>query len=94
MVEEMKPLRPLVLVIKQFLAQRNLNEVFTGGLGSYGILLMVYSFLQVGCDFTLSLLVLLLHCPCSFFPCSPQPPPPPSCTRGNCVARTSTWVSC
>lgn len=46
-MDEFKPLRPLTLVIKQFLAQRGLNEVYTGGLGSYAIMLMVLSFLQM-----------------------------------------------
>lgn len=40
------PLRPLTLVIKQFLAQRGMNEVYTGGLGSYAVLLMTMNFLQ------------------------------------------------
>lgn len=37
----------LVLVLKQFLLQRDLNEVFTGGIGSYSLFLMAVSFLQV-----------------------------------------------
>ncbi|XP_043101384.1 terminal nucleotidyltransferase 4B [Puntigrus tetrazona] len=37
----------LVLVLKQFLLQRELNEVFTGGIGSYSLFLMVVSFLQM-----------------------------------------------
>ena len=40
-------LRPLTLVVKQLLALRCLNEVYTGGVGSYAILLMIMSFLQV-----------------------------------------------
>ena len=36
----------LVLVIKQFLYQRTLNEVYTGGIGSYSLILLVVSFLQ------------------------------------------------
>ena len=40
-------LPPLVLVLKQFLLQRDLNEVFTGGISSYSLILMVISFLQV-----------------------------------------------
>ena len=36
----------LVLVIKQFLYQRTLNEVYTGGIGSYSVILLVVSFLQ------------------------------------------------
>ncbi|XP_028811985.1 terminal nucleotidyltransferase 4B [Denticeps clupeoides] len=37
----------LVLVLKHFLLQRDLNEVFTGGIGSYSLFLMVVSFLQM-----------------------------------------------
>lgn len=38
----------LILVLKQFLLQRDLNEVFTGGISSYSLILMAISFLQVG----------------------------------------------
>lgn len=37
----------LVFVLKQFLLQRSLNEVWTGGLSSYALILMCVSFLQV-----------------------------------------------
>ncbi|KAG7092965.1 hypothetical protein E1B28_009266 [Marasmius oreades] len=40
-------LRSLVLVAKMFLAQRGMNEVYTGGLGSYSIVCLVISFLQM-----------------------------------------------
>ena len=44
----------LVMIIKQFLYQRNLNEVYTGGIGSYSLILLIVSFLQhnprVGAD--------------------------------------------
>ena len=43
-------LKPLVLVVKAFLSQRAMNEVFSGGLGSYSIVCMALSFLQVRCD--------------------------------------------
>eukprot|EP00045_Choanoeca_perplexa_P008929 m.84216 g.84216 ORF g.84216 m.84216 type:complete len:382 (-) comp14680_c0_seq16:46-1191(-) len=46
-MKEMPAIRPLVLFLKQFLMERSLNEVFTGGLGSYAIFLMVLSFLQL-----------------------------------------------
>jgi len=36
----------LALVIKQFVYQRNLSEVYTGGIGSYSLILLVVSFLQ------------------------------------------------
>ncbi|KAG5370021.1 Poly(A) RNA polymerase protein 1 [Yarrowia sp. C11] len=41
----MPALRPLVLIVKQFLSSRRLNEVFTGGLGGFSVICMVYSFL-------------------------------------------------
>ncbi|XP_053253517.1 terminal nucleotidyltransferase 4A isoform X2 [Podarcis raffonei] len=37
----------LILVLKQFLLQRDLNEVFTGGISSYSLILMAVSFLQL-----------------------------------------------
>lgn len=40
------PLRPLVLVIKAFLKEACLNEVFTGGLSSFSLTLMVLAHLQ------------------------------------------------
>ena len=47
LVAEFPHLPRLVMVLKQFLLQRELNEVFTGGVSSYGVILMVVSFLQV-----------------------------------------------
>lgn len=40
------PLRPLVLVLKEFLRERRLNETFAGGIGSFLIVILVLSFLQ------------------------------------------------
>jgi non-canonical poly(A) RNA polymerase PAPD5/7 len=40
-------LRPLVMVLKCFLQQRRLNEVFSGGIGSYCLILMVVSHFQM-----------------------------------------------
>jgi non-canonical poly(A) RNA polymerase PAPD5/7 len=40
-------LRPLTLLLKQFLDMRGLNEVYTGGLGSYAVTCLVLSFLQI-----------------------------------------------
>lgn len=40
-------LRSLVFIIKAFLSQRSMNEVFTGGLGSYSIVCLAVSFLQM-----------------------------------------------
>lgn len=42
--------RSLTMMVKMFLNQRGLNEVFTGGLGSYAIMCMVISFIQVRGD--------------------------------------------
>lgn len=46
-VKELPALRPLVLVVKSFLSQRSMNEVYTGGLGSYSIVCLIISFLQL-----------------------------------------------
>ena len=46
-IEKYPALRPLLLVVKCFLKQRNLNEVYSGGLGSYTLLLLVVSHLQM-----------------------------------------------
>jgi len=46
-MKEFSCLPKLVLVLKQFLYQRALNEVFTGGISSYSLILMVISFLQL-----------------------------------------------
>lgn len=40
-------LREIVLIVKQFLAARKLNNVHVGGLGGYSIICLVYSFLQL-----------------------------------------------
>jgi non-canonical poly(A) RNA polymerase PAPD5/7 len=40
-------LRPLILIVKSYLSQRGMNEVYKGGLGSYSIICLVISFLQV-----------------------------------------------
>lgn len=44
---EMPALRALVFVAKAFLSQRSMNEVFSGGLGSYSIVCLAVSFLQM-----------------------------------------------
>ncbi|KAF7307898.1 Non-canonical poly(A) RNA polymerase PAPD5 [Mycena kentingensis (nom. inval.)] len=43
----MPALRPLVLLVKTFLAQRRLNNPAVGGLGSYAVVCMCISFLQL-----------------------------------------------
>lgn len=40
------PLRPLSLVLKAFLQQRELNEVYTGGVGSYAMVVMLIAHLR------------------------------------------------
>ncbi len=40
-------LREIVLIVKQFLSARKLNNVHVGGLGGYSIICLVYSFLQL-----------------------------------------------
>jgi DNA polymerase sigma len=47
LLKQLPALQSLVMVIKLFLSQRSLNEVYTGGLGSYAIVCMSVSFLQV-----------------------------------------------
>lgn len=45
-MNSMPPLRPLTFVLKYFLASRDINRPFTGGIGSYMLQLMIVSFLQ------------------------------------------------
>jgi len=46
-MQEFPALPFLVMVLKQFLYQRDMNDVYTGGLGSYSLILMIVSFFQV-----------------------------------------------
>jgi non-canonical poly(A) RNA polymerase PAPD5/7 len=46
-VSKLPPLRPLCLILKVFLQQRELNEVYSGGIGSYALLAMLIAFLKV-----------------------------------------------
>ncbi|KAM1101208.1 hypothetical protein ACFX2B_007517 [Malus domestica] len=46
-VSKWPPLRPLCLILKVFLQQRELNEVYSGGLGSYALLTMIMAMLHV-----------------------------------------------
>jgi non-canonical poly(A) RNA polymerase PAPD5/7 len=45
-LNSMPPLRPLTIVLKYFLAARDLNEPYSGGVGSYLLQLLIVSFLQ------------------------------------------------
>jgi predicted nucleotidyltransferase len=42
----LQPLQPLLLVLKQFLYNRDLHETYTGGVGSYLLTMTIISFLQ------------------------------------------------
>ncbi|KAH0468145.1 hypothetical protein IEQ34_003178 [Dendrobium chrysotoxum] len=46
-VEKIPPLRHLCLILKVFLQQRELNEVYSGGIGSYALLAMLIAHLQI-----------------------------------------------
>lgn len=41
------PLKPLVTILKLFLLQRSMNEVYTGGLGSFALILSLVAFLKM-----------------------------------------------
>lgn len=43
---DLPALRYLVIVVKQFLARRHLNEVHTGGLGGYAVICLIVSFMK------------------------------------------------
>ena len=66
-MDDFPNLKYLVLVLKQFLLQRDLNEVFTGGISSYSLIYMTISFLQLhpridATDPTANLGILLIEC--------------------------------
>lgn len=46
-IQEFPLLSPLAMVIKQFLVQRQLNEIYYGGINSYSLILMLVSFFQI-----------------------------------------------
>jgi non-canonical poly(A) RNA polymerase PAPD5/7 len=47
LLERWPVMRPLVLVLKVFLTQRELNEVYSGGIGSYTLIVMTAAMLQL-----------------------------------------------
>ncbi|GER43085.1 nucleotidyltransferase family protein [Striga asiatica] len=49
-VSKWPPLRPLCMILKVFLQQRELNEVYTGGIGSYALLSMLIAMLRTHHD--------------------------------------------
>jgi len=58
-MQEFPVLPFLVLVLKQFLSQRDLNDVYTGGLGSYSLILLIVSFFQVEFCYAFDLIVVI-----------------------------------
>lgn len=46
-IQQYPALAKLVLILKQFLTQRQLNEVYYGGISSYSLFLLLVSFLQL-----------------------------------------------
>ena len=46
-MDKMPALKPIVLLVKALLAPRGLNTAATSGLGSYTLICMAVSFLQV-----------------------------------------------
>ncbi|XP_071716223.1 uncharacterized protein [Rutidosis leptorrhynchoides] len=49
-ISKWPPLRPLCLILKVFLQQRELNEVYSGGIGSYALLAMLIAMLRNSLD--------------------------------------------
>lgn len=45
-MEAMPPLKPLTFILKYFLVSRDLNEPYSGGIGSFMLQMMIVSFLQ------------------------------------------------
>ena len=45
-LDNIPPLRPLVFVLKYFMAIRGINEPYSGGMGSFMLQMMIVSFLQ------------------------------------------------
>jgi non-canonical poly(A) RNA polymerase PAPD5/7 len=46
-LDEEPAVKPLALLIKYYLKQFGMNEPYTGGLGSYALIIMIISYLQV-----------------------------------------------
>lgn len=47
MQSQMPAIRPLILITKHLLQQRGMSEVYTGGLGSFSVILLIINFMQV-----------------------------------------------
>lgn len=45
--DRMPAIRPLIMVTKHLLQQRGMSEVYSGGLGSFSVILLVVNFMQV-----------------------------------------------
>ena len=46
-IDDFEPLRKLALLLKYLLYSRDLNETYTGGMGSYCLILTIVHFLQM-----------------------------------------------
>jgi non-canonical poly(A) RNA polymerase PAPD5/7 len=46
LIKRYPPIKPLALVLKQFLVEKGLNDPFVGGLSSYGLVIMIAQVLQ------------------------------------------------
>jgi non-canonical poly(A) RNA polymerase PAPD5/7 len=49
-LNEYKVVKPIILALKTLLKNGNLNDPYKGGLSSYGLILMVVSFIQSEID--------------------------------------------
>ncbi|EEF38121.1 nucleic acid binding protein, putative [Ricinus communis] len=56
-VRKWPALRPLSLILKVFLQQRELNEVYSGGIGSYALLTMLMAVLKASSEHNLGVLL-------------------------------------
>jgi non-canonical poly(A) RNA polymerase PAPD5/7 len=58
LISKYESLKPLTLAIKNVLKRANLNDPYTGGISSYGLILMIVSFLQfqknIGIDISIN----------------------------------------
>jgi non-canonical poly(A) RNA polymerase PAPD5/7 len=61
-LQKWPPLRPLVTILKLYLLQRNMNEVFTGGLSSYALIISVVAFLELHQSRVVPIASALLSC--------------------------------